>query len=117
MGERSSGMAGMLLEGDCELVEIRGYVWLLVTSRGLVFDGVGPLTMRGLSNPAGSSENVFRKMLDEADVGGVSTARDDMELVIDVNDDSLLPGIILLCVEDDVVPESVRCVGVGVGGP
>lgn len=115
-GERSSGMAGIVLGGDCEEVDIKGYVWLLPSSRGLVFEGVGPPTMRGLSSPAGSSEKVLRKTLDEAEVGGVSTVSEDMTLVIEARDDSRL-DVGLVFIDTVVAPESFLCPGTGVGGP
>lgn len=115
--ERSSGMAGMMLGGDCELLERRGYVWLLPRSRGLFFKGLGPPTRRGLSNPAGSSENVVRKTLDEADVGGVvSTVSLDIALDTEARDDSRLVAAELLVVEADPA-EPFRWPGAGVGGP
>lgn len=117
-GERASGMVGVVLGGDCEVLETRGYVWLLPRSRGLFFEGVGPPTRRGLSNPAGSSEKVVRNTLDAADVGGVvSTVNVDMALDTGARDDSRLDAVGLLVVDAVVPDEPFRLPGAGVGGP
>jgi len=86
-------------------------------SLGLDFDdGTGTSTISGLSMPEGSSEKVVKKRLRllDADAGGVSTDKLDMEFVSEGTDDTLLLGDVALL----VLPDAERdAPGVGVGGP
>lgn len=84
-GELSSGIAGMLLGGECERLATRGNVWLLPSSLVLLAGG-RPSTISGDNKPRGSSEKVCRNMLDEADVGGVSISTVDIVDIEAVSD-------------------------------
>ena len=95
-----------------------GYVRLRLTSRP-DFSGTGAPTTRGDKRPSGSSENAVRRTLDVAEVGGLSVLMDDIELVNEAIDDSLLHMELVRADDVAEAPESARWPGIGegVGGP